>query len=672
MSKEKNKGGIFGLKPQSASRKEQKEAPKTEASKTGAKPVEKKQDKPESKKTPAKFWDKLRGRNKENGQAEEVENGGPQKQDKPQEEDKPREAAKPQEKSGRQERGRGTPPRSARPRRDAGEQEKKAEPRKPRAERPQRGEGPDVRAKEDAAPAQERTPRSQPKPRPEKTHLGIKTPDGIGKSGGPRLEKRVPSKSEPRKPEPKPEPQPDLDEITLETMPPELKLGFERAGWETLMPVQAKTIPYALGGKDVMVQARTGSGKTGAFVLPMLKSLDPSKDHCQALVLLPTRELAKQVENEAHTLFGDTGLRTVAVYGGVGYGQQLEAFKKGAHLVVGTPGRILDHLLKRNLSLDKLSVLVFDEADRMLSIGFYPDMKEVQRYLPRRVSASMYSATFPPHVLRLAEEFMYNPKFVCLSNTSVHVAEIAHVYYEVPGMGKERCLMRVIETENPANGIIFCNTKANVHFVTAVLQQFGYDADELSADLSQSKREEVLNRVRSGALRFLVATDVAARGIDIPDLSHVFLYEPPEDTESYIHRAGRTGRAGASGVAVSLVDVMQKIELQRIAAKYNIDLLHRELPSDEDVQKAVGDRLLALLESRLRKRTPLQRERLQRFIPMAKSVAGDENLLDLVAMLLDETYQETLHAPAAPTGKSPKPDNDRPRRPSYNRRPRRR
>lgn len=671
MTKTKNDGGIFGLKPQSAGKKEQKEAPKT-------KPAEKKQDKPEEKKGPSRFWDKFRGKKKNNGEAAPSAKDRQQEQvkpkDKSKEQAKARPQAKPESQAKPEARSKSSSLENAQQKKAETSQEKKADSKKPRDAKPEKNGRRDGGSRRDKAPRRESSRRSPAKPRQEKSHLGITTPDKNGGRSGPRPEKVEPRKSEQRKPKPKPEPQPDLDEITLEDLPQELKQGVERAGWEELMPVQAKIIPYALAGKDVMVQARTGSGKTGAFVLPMLKSLDLSKDHCQALVLLPTRELAKQVENEAQTLFGDSGLRTVAVYGGVGYGQQIEAFKKGAHLVVGTPGRILDHLLKRNLSLDKLSVLIFDEADRMLSIGFYPDMKEVQRYLPKRVSASMYSATYPPHVQRLAEEFMYNPKFVCLSKSSVHVAEIEHIYYEVPGMGKERCLMRVIETENPANGIIFCNTKANVHFVAAVLQQFGYDADELSADLSQAKREQVLNRVRGGELRFLVATDVAARGIDIPELSHVFLYEPPEDTESYIHRVGRTGRAGASGVAVSLVDVMQKIELQRIATKYNIELLHRELPTDEDVQKAVGDRLLALLESRLRKRTPLQRERLQRFIPLAKGVAGDENLLDLVAMLLDETYQETLHAPAAPTGKPQKPKGGGGggRRPNNRRRPRRR
>ncbi|MDD4732934.1 MAG: DEAD/DEAH box helicase [Desulfovibrio sp.] len=443
-------------------------------------------------------------------------------------------------------------------------------------------------------------------------------------------------------------PEEALPEISFDQLPEPLRAACERAGWDRLMPVQSKSMPYMLARRDLMVQARTGSGKTGAFVLPLLDRIDPSKNHCQALILLPTRELAKQVAREAETLSGGT-IRTVAVYGGVGYGEQIEGFKQGAHIVVGTPGRVLDHLLKGSLSLDKLETLIFDEADRMLSIGFYPDMKQVQRYLPkRRINSLMFSATFPPLVLRLAEEFLTDRLFISLSGKQVHVAAVHHVYYEVPAMGKDRALMRIIEVENPSSAIIFCNTKANCHYVSEVLRQFGYDADALSSDLSQSKREQILNRVRSGALRFLVATDVAARGIDIPDLSHVVLYEPPEDHESYIHRAGRTGRAGAAGEVLSLVDVMQKLELNRIATQYSIELEKRPLPEDEDVRQVLAQRATTLLESKVRSLLPISRERMSRFIPLAKELAASEDGPAIIATLLDEFYHENVHAKAVP------------------------
>jgi len=442
-----------------------------------------------------------------------------------------------------------------------------------------------------------------------------------------------------------------IPDITFEQLSGLLREAAKRENWTKLMPVQARAIPYLLAKRDMMVQARTGSGKTGAFLLPMLERLDPNRNECQALILVPTRELAKQVSQEATTLCGEAGLRNVAVYGGVGYGPQIEALKKGAHIVVGTPGRVLDHLLKRNFSLDNLKMLIFDEADRMLSMGFYPDMVEMKGYLPNRpIHTCMFSATFPYSVMRAAREFIKEPEFLTLSSDHVHVTEVEHVYYKVKGMDKDRSLVRLIEVENPDNALIFCNTKDRVHYVTVVLQRFGYDADEISSALSQSQRENVLARVRDGKLRFLVATDVAARGLDIPELSYVIQYEPPDETENYIHRAGRTGRAGAGGVAATLVNPMEKAALERIARQYEIEIEERIIPSDEDVAEVVAERLTALLEARLRDRDKLQAERSQRFIPLARELADHEEELPIITMLLDDYYQKLLH----PTVERPK------------------
>ncbi|WP_320171982.1 DEAD/DEAH box helicase [Maridesulfovibrio sp.] len=457
------------------------------------------------------------------------------------------------------------------------------------------------------------------------------------------------------------EPEEALPEIAKEDLPPSILSALNNAGWDRLTPVQAKSLPYQLRNRDLMVQAKTGSGKTGAFVLPMLEKIDPAINYTQALVLVPTRELARQVEREAMTIFKDSGVRVLSVYGGVGYGRQREELQKGAHMVVGTPGRILDHLLHRTFDLEDLQTLIFDEADRMLSIGFYPDMREVRRYLPRRpISTYMFSATFPEHVLRLAGEFMYEPQMLSLSSSQVHVTEIEHVYYEVPAMGRERQLMRILEMENPASAIIFCNTKANVEFVSAVLGNFGFNAAQLTSDLSQSKRENVLSQLRSGEIRFLVATDIAARGIDVPDLSHVIMYEPPEDKESYIHRAGRTGRAGASGIAISLVDVIQKLELQRIGNAYNINFESRTLPNDEQVLETINERLTTILESKFRTKTILERERIGRYKDLVRHLAEDEEQCILVGMLLDELYQKSLHAgPEQPPAPLPAPTQRR-------------
>lgn len=443
-----------------------------------------------------------------------------------------------------------------------------------------------------------------------------------------------------------PEPTQPLPDLSFEQLPAHLREAAERAGWTQLMPVQARAIPYLLAKRNMMIQARTGSGKTGAFLIPMLERLDPSGMACQALILVPTRELAKQVWQEAERLCGDKGLRTVAVYGGVGYQGQIDALKQGAHIVVGTPGRALDHLLKRTLSLEHLRMLIFDEADRMLSMGFYPDMREIQRYLPRReVHTCMFSATFSEPVQRTAREFIQSPEFISLSSDHVHVTDTEHIFYIVDGMDKDRSLVRLIEVEQPASAIIFCNTKDRVHYVSVVLQRFGYDADELSADLSQGARERVLERVRKGTLRFLVATDIAARGLDIPSLSHVIQFEPPDEAESYIHRAGRTGRAGATGIAISLVNKGEKFTLERIAKQYNIPMEERIIPSDADVQAVVAERVTALLEARLRSRDKLQTERSRRFEPLVRMLAESEDELSIITMLIDDYYQQSLHAP---------------------------
>ena len=460
------------------------------------------------------------------------------------------------------------------------------------------------------------------------------------------------------------EPENALPEVSLADLPQLLQTACAKAGWNSLMPVQSRALPYLLEGRDLMVQSRTGSGKTGTYLLPLMARLNPAMPAVQALILVPTRELAVQVEQEAKTLFKGSGFTVAAVYGGVGYGKQMDALRQGVSVVVGTPGRVLDHLLRRTLNLDHISALIFDEADRMLSIGFYPDMKEIQRYLPETsIHAMLFSATYPPHVLKLAGEFLTDPQMLSLSTTQIHVAEVQHLYCECKSMEKDRTLIKILEVENPASALIFCNTKATVHFVTAVLQGFGFNADELSADLSQSRREDVLSRLRKGTIRFLVATDVAARGIDIPELSHVFLYEPPDDRESYIHRAGRTGRAGAAGVVISLVDIMEKMELQRIAKYFKVPLTQHMAPTDEEVAHAVGMRVTALLEARFRQLNGLERERMKRFEPLVQSIAEDPEQRHLLTLLLDDCYQKSLNPTAFLPAGTPRKESEGAARP---------
>ncbi|UTF50164.1 DEAD/DEAH box helicase [Desulfomicrobium sp. ZS1] len=433
--------------------------------------------------------------------------------------------------------------------------------------------------------------------------------------------------------------------FSMADLPQTLQAAATRLNWAELMPVQVQTIPYMLGGQDVMVQSQTGSGKTGAFLLPILDRIETGLGAPQALILVPTRELAVQVTRDAEELGREAGIKPLSIYGGVGYKGQIQGLEDGAQLIIGTPGRILDHLLKGNLNLDRLKILVFDEADRMLSMGFYPDMKQLQRYLPRGLQSAMFSATYPGHVKRLAQQFLKDPVFVSLSQSQVHVSDVLHVVYKVPAMQKSRILVKIIEQENPASAIIFCNTKADVHFVSTVLRRFGYDVGEISADLTQAAREEVLEKLRLNKLKFLVATDVAARGIDIHELSHVFQYQPPQDHEAYVHRTGRTGRAGAAGVAISFVSGMEEIELEQIAKKFSIPMVEQPLPADEELETLISQRAVFLLEARLRKADNIQKERMQRFMRTVGELAANEESRALLAMLVDEFYQETFHAP---------------------------
>ena len=432
------------------------------------------------------------------------------------------------------------------------------------------------------------------------------------------------------------EPDPPLDEVTINGLSGEVEQAVRAAGWSELMPVQRKAIPYILDHRDLIVQSQTGSGKTGAFLLPLFDVLDPNKKEQQVLILTPTRELARQIHEEFERMKIATPetnkLEAALVYGGVSYNPQIEALKEGAQVVIGTPGRTLDHLKKKNFIAKNARMLILDEADEMLSMGFYPDMKDIVDFLPKERESYMYSATMPPKVRSVAREFLNDPGFLSLSSDKVSVDEIKYRYYLVNPMDKDRVLEQLLELEEPESALIFANTKKEVRYLDRFLSNKGYDVDQMSGDLSQPKREKALDRLREGELRLLVATDVAARGIDVSDLSHVFIYDVPQDHEYIIHRSGRTARAGKTGTTIVLATHEDEFELKRMANTYDIDIEKAELPEDPHREAT------ALLEKRFEDASP-QREDVDQFIPLVRELSEDRP--ELLASLVNELYAQS-------------------------------
>jgi ATP-dependent RNA helicase DeaD len=432
------------------------------------------------------------------------------------------------------------------------------------------------------------------------------------------------------------EPDPPLDEVTIDGLSGEVEQAVRAAGWNELMPVQRKAIPYHLAQRDLIVQSQTGSGKTGAFLLPLFDLLDPEKKQQQVLILTPTRELARQIHEEFERMKIATPkthkLEAALVYGGVSYEPQIKALKNGAQVVIGTPGRTLDHLKKKNFIAKNVRMLILDEADEMLSMGFYPDMKDIVGFLPEERESYMYSATMPPKVRSVAREFLDDPGFLSLSSDKVSVDEIKYRYYLVNPMDKDRTLERLLELEEPESALIFANTKREVRYLDRFLSNKGYDVDQMSGDLSQPKREKALDRLREGELRLLVATDVAARGIDVSDLSHVFIYDVPQDHEYIIHRSGRTARAGKEGTTIVLATHEDEYELKRMASTYDIDIEKAELP--EDPQREATE----LLEDRYDD-TTADPDAIDQFVPLVRELS--EERPELLASLVNELYAQS-------------------------------
>ena len=430
--------------------------------------------------------------------------------------------------------------------------------------------------------------------------------------------------------------------ITL-ALRPELTRAVTELGYTEPTPIQSAIIPLMLGGADVIGQAQTGTGKTAAFALPILNNLKPGQSHIQALVMCPTRELALQV-SQAFSEYGQfCDVRVLAVYGGQPYGPQITRLKRGVDVVVGTPGRMLDLLERKCLDLKRVQTVVLDEADEMLSMGFIDDIQTILSGTPSDRQTALFSATMPTPIRRLADRYMHNHQPITIQREQVTVAAIEQRCYIVNGCDKLAALTRIFEMEELTSALIFVRTRAATGELAAALSTRGFASEALNGDLNQDARERTLNRFRSAQIKVLVATDVAARGLDIDDISHVFNYDLPDDPELYVHRIGRTGRAGKTGIAISLVTPGEKRLLRQVESFAHQTIKRVGLPSEDDILIRREERLMNSVK------TWLQRGRCKRERELVEMlVAAGHDPLEIAAVTLKMARGEEKQRSIAP------------------------
>jgi ATP-dependent RNA helicase DeaD len=367
---------------------------------------------------------------------------------------------------------------------------------------------------------------------------------------------------------------------------PELLKAVDKIGFEEATPIQSAAIPPLMEGRDVVGQSQTGSGKTAAFAVPAIERVDPSIAATQVIILCPTRELAVQVAEEVAKLaLFKKGVRELPIYGGQSYQRQFRGLQQGAHIVIGTPGRVMDHLDRGTLRLDAIKMVILDEADRMLDMGFLDDIKKILSHAPPTRQTVLFSATIPRPIQELIKTFTRDPVNLHIESQSLSVPAIDQTYYEVDRRSKLEVLCRLIDLHDIKFGLIFCSTKMMVDELTEHLAARGYGADKLHGDMTQALRERVMGKFRKRAIEFLVATDVAARGLDVDDIEVVFNYDLPHDGEDYVHRIGRTGRAGRAGRAITFVAGREIYKLQNIIRFTRGRIRRERVPSEDEVEQ---------------------------------------------------------------------------------------
>mgnify|MGYP004515921719 CR=1 FL=1 len=420
-----------------------------------------------------------------------------------------------------------------------------------------------------------------------------------------------------------------LSEKTLEAL--------SKKGFEEPTEIQKACIPRLLqSGTEVVGQAQTGTGKTAAFALPIIETISEKSKNVEALILAPTRELALQVSEEINSLKGDRALEVAPIYGGASMENQLRKLKKGVQIVVGTPGRVLDHIRRGTLKLEKLEFMVLDEADEMLDMGFIEDIEEVLKAVPEEKRMLMFSATMPKEILKLAENFMKNPEIIKTKKASESTSQADQIYYEVKESDKVEALTRIIDRDPAFYGVVFCRTKLQCDEVAKKLSDRGYDAAALHGDLSQKERENILKRMKERRLSILIATDVAARGLDIQDLSHVINYSLPQDPEIYIHRVGRTGRAGKNGTAITFITPSEARKFSYIKRASKSDIRREEIPTASEVIESKKGRIIDALEAALNKEPAID------YYSLAETLLEDREPREAFASLLAYIYKDEL------------------------------
>ena len=414
--------------------------------------------------------------------------------------------------------------------------------------------------------------------------------------------------------------------------------AINKKGFEEPTAIQALTIPVMLrDDTNIIAQAQTGTGKTAAFGLPLIEMINADSKTVQALILAPTRELAIQVSEEINSLKGKKDIKIVPIYGGQSIDQQLRRLKKGVHIVVGTPGRIIDHLNRRTLKLGEIEHLILDEADEMLNMGFIEDMEKIMKYTNPKKRTLLFSATMPKRIKDLAHKYMEGYEFLAVKAEQLTTNLTEQIYFEVKVSDRFEALCRIIDIEDEFYGLVFCRTKSNVDSVSGHLIDRGYDAGAIHGDISQAQRERTLDKFRKQRVRILIATDVAARGIDVINLTHVINYSLPQDPESYVHRIGRTGRAGSEGTAITFITPSEYNKLMHIQRFAKTDIKKSKVPQVKDIieskKKKIHDDLTAVLNDKI----------YPNYYNWAKKLLENNNPPEILAAILNHCFEEELN-----------------------------